>query len=273
MHTMWNRPAEVRPKEPPRKPLKVKGLVAGALVVVIGAAVAWWVLAPSSDRPVREGAERDRRIKEVKPSAPPKPKELTKEEKERLAHPGMELSPVGVWQPTNRPYRTDAKKVHGVYTNYSNKIRKEDVPYRNATEQLLFQTFSCRLGQSPMPFIKLPRKDMDNLVAILIDKNEVSEKDSPQMAANKELIAAAKKELKAYIKEGGKPNDFFEHYHHQLELAAQKRRDAMMQLNKIIREDRDPELARQFQAKVNEQFEKEGIMKLSKRIYDDPDDN
>lgn len=265
----WNKPSG--PQKPaPKKPSALRGLVAG-LVVVALAALAAYFLFSGKDAPKAERDDAKKsRIKEVEP-APAKPRELTPEEKEQLEHPGMVKSSMGVWQPTNRPYRANSTKVHSVYTNRTYRKRLE-APYRNGTEQVLLSLFSCRLGMAPRPIPRLPKKEMDNLIGILISENPVKEGDSPALAVGKEILAEAKLELKKYVKEGGDPYDFFNGYHKQLQQAYEKRMMSMKEVRRILNEEGDKELARQFQDKVNEGFKKEGIMPISIDLSDDEDE-
>lgn len=186
----------------------------------------------------------------------------------RDPHDGMVLSSTGVWQPTNRPFRAGSTKVHSVYTNRTRQARK-DLPYRNATEQLLLQTFGREVGLAPFPPLKIPKKDMEKLVDILISDNPAEEGESADTAVAKEVISAAKAEMKKFIKNGGNPNDFFEYYHGILMQAYSKRRMAQQEILRIAHKEKDPELARMMQREVNERLEKEGIKPLKLDLSDD----
>lgn len=202
----------------------------------------------------------------------PRPKELSEEEKEQLVHRGMVKSDMGVWQPTNRPWRAGRRKVHDVHTN-GLKRAKNQMPYRNATEQLLFQTFSRPLGSAPLPFAKLPQRDMENLANILLNDNQINDSDSDELAVGKDIVNKAKEELRKYLRGGGDVDTFFEYYHHQLELAYSKRRAAQQETLRIASEERDPDLARRFQEEINKKLVDDGIMPLKLSISDDPDEN
>ena len=272
----WNKPnsntvdatSSSRPAGRGKTPRLRRGLLAG-MIVVLGAGIAAWFLtsgeATSSSLHTKERGF----IKEVTPVVSvQKPKELTPEEKEQLAHPGMVKSSMGVWQPTNRPWRANSTKVHNVYTNHSAKARGP-VPYRNATEQMLYLTFGRPLGSAPMPAVKIPKKDMDNLVAILIDDNKVSDKDSEFMAAGKELITEAKKQMRKFIKDGGTPQEFFDYYQKETVRAYEKRRMARLEILRIAREEKDVDLAKSMRDKVNEELAKEGIMPVKMHLSED----
>ena len=173
-------------------------------------------------------------------------------------HEGYVLSPAGVWQPTNRPWRADAKKVHTVHTNWSHSAVK-NVPYRNAVEQMLLATFKCPRGTCPPPYVRIPQKDMERLVEILIDKPTVSEDDTLAQIKDKEVIATAKKQLMEYIRKGGKPEFFFKAYHNDLQKAYEKRTAVIREISRITTEEGDAGLAKDFQDEMNKRLKKEGI--------------
>ena len=162
-------------------------------------------------------------IKPNTPAVPSRhvPKEVVGPPSKANPHEGMVKSSLGVWQPTNRPWRAERRKVHAVHTNGASRVR-QPLPYRNATEQLLLQTFGREVGLAPFPLLKLPKKDMDNLVSILMSDNPVSEKDSEETALSKEIITEAKAEMRKFIKNGGNPSEFFEYYHKLLQQAYEK---------------------------------------------------
>ena len=244
-----------------RRGRRIHIIVAGA-VVVLGAAVAVWFLSSGMQTSEqREKAQKPKMIQSVEP-AKPQPRELTAAEKEALKHPGCVLSSVGVWQPTNRPWRANAKKVHNVYTNYS-KTARQYRPYRNATEQLLHQIFSCKVGDCPTPLLSLPDADKENLLGILIDKPDFKEDDSRQMIRDKKLIDRAKKELREYVKNGGRPQNFFSYYHKQLTKAYETRQMAISAVNEVVTEGKDPGLAKAFRDELNKRLKAEGIQPIT----------
>ena len=259
----WNRPsgeAESFPlgKKERSSILKRKGfrfsLLAAALIAIVAA---WWYWPRGESAGETPPPRNKGRIKEAKPAAMaqvntnilPKAKD---------PHEGYVLSPVGVWQPTNRPWRADAKKVHTVHTNWSHSAVK-NVPYRNAVEQMLLATFKCPRGTCPPPYVRISQEDMKHLVEILIDKPTVSEDDTPALIKDKEIIAAAKKELTEYIRKGGKPDFFFKAYHNDLQKAYEKRTAVIREISRLATEEGDAGLAKDFQDEMNKRLKKEGI--------------
>ena len=210
--------------------------------------------------PVQETAHTNKKIADARPTA----KRMAKPQPvdpEAAKHPGCVLSPAGVWQPTNRPWRANATKVHTVHTNFSKSARNK-VPFRNTVEQMLLSTYSCRMGQSPGPYLRIPPKDMQRLVEILISKADIKDDDSEVAIQNKELIARAKKDLADYVRSGGKPENFFKVQHDLLQKAYEKRQAAIREVTRLLTEEGDHTLANDFQNEMNRRFKKEGIMPI-----------
>lgn len=265
----WNKPStEGGGHSRERRTSPWRGVVAGLAVVAL-AIMAWWWMSGRS----RESAQPDRpRVKTQIAEASPKivaprpgPPEV---DAPRDPHEGMVLSSTGVWQPTNRPFRAGSTKVHAVYTNRTRRTRK-DLPYRNATEQLLLQTFGREVGLAPFPPLKIPKKDMEKLVEILISDNPANDGESSGTAVAKEVISEAKAEMKKFIRNGGNPNEFFEYYHGILMQAYSKRRMAQQEILRIAHKEKDSELARMMLKEVNDNLAKEGIKPLKLDLSDD----
>ena len=262
-----NKKSEKVKKRLYRKP---NGIFLTILLVAVGIAVVL-LLPRDGNQPSVSAEKKANKVTRIKPSAPHKPKQeqqartLTKVMNE---HEGMVKSSLGVWQPADRPWRADRRKVHAVHTNGANRVR-QPLPYNNATEQLLLQTFGREVGLSPFPLLKLPKKDMDNLVGILMSDNPISDKDSELIAISKEIITEAKAEMRKYIKDGGNPTEFFEYYHGLLRRAYDKRQIAKKEILRIAREEKDLELARLLQKEVNDKLIEEGIKPLKLDLPDD----
>ncbi len=255
---------------PSRRTCRVRPLVI-AVIVVILVVVTFLVVRRGTGTGEQETGDKGEKVQRQSPTIPsqtitntvvgpsiPLPKD---------PHEGMVLSPVGVWQPTNRPWRANAKKVHNVHTNWSHTARQK-VPYRNAVEQMLLTTFTCPLGTCPPPLLRIPRRDMDRLVDILIDKPVAEDDDTLAQIKNKEIIAAAKQEMKEYIKKGGRPENFFKSYHNQLQKAYELRSATIREINRLVTEEGDVKLAREFQDEMNRRFKKEGIKTIHLEIGD-----
>ena len=253
----------VKPKATAKKPSPVRGLVAGGLVIIL-AIIAYFVFFSASEKPQTEKADKERGlIKEVTPAAAPTNKVVEAKEKPKDPHAGMRLSSNGVWQPANRPYRAGRKYVHGVVTNRRNRFNNGVT--RGAVEQVMLQIFSRERGDMPLPLPDyLPEAEMKRLTEILIDKHEITEKDSEDVKISKEILNVAKSEMQKYIKEGGEPEDFLVYYHEELERSFYARKDAELYVQKLIRDGESADFISQFVDKTNEKLEAQNIKPINK---------
>jgi len=91
--------------------------------------------------------------------------------------------------------------------------------------------------------------------------NVPGETDSERDRDRKETVAAAKKELLAYVKEGGSVNDFLRNY--RTELRAAHETWKMMQREAIRTMERNPEEAPVIISEMNKRLEEKGIKHLN----------
>lgn len=265
----WNRTTEVEGAN--KKPAQgdkggVRVLLIGLAVVALGGIAAWWLIsgdgaAVSSKSPYRG---EPRLIKEVKPAAAPTNKVDVVQPKPKDPHEGMRQASNGVWHPTNRPYRAGSKYSHAVRTNMASRIRAKNALHKNAVEQVLLQIFTCEVGDMPWALpAALPEEEMKRLTEILISKNEIRDTDSETAIYGKEVLAAAKKEMMKFIKDGGEPEDFIVHYHDELEKAFYARRDAEDYVKEMLDNKEDPKIIEALIEKTNERFAEKGIKPIS----------
>ena len=255
----WNRPRQSAECGVPSAKKRVLGawcLVLGAVCLVVGgAALLLW---PEGERGEDVASTERGRIREVKPAKArsaesevrrakkPKPKTVEEamanlEEQPKPEIKKRELSPEEWDRLTNRVFQT-------------------------GTEQLMSWVFTTEPGDMPMPIPNISKKDRDNIIAVLFSKNEIKETDSEKVKFCKEQVDAAKKEMIAYIKQGGDPDDFLQYYYHELRSCFETRREAIRQAQHLF--DEDPELGRAFVEKVNEKFEKDGIKQIKKEQFE-----
>lgn len=249
-----------KPKVTAKKPSSVRGIAAGSLVCAL-AIGAYFVFFSGSDKPQAEQTAKERgRIKEVTPAAAPKakPKELTAEEKEKLAHPGMVKAKNGVWHPAGIPYDPKWKHAHKVVTNMSAYVQESVA--ENATEQILFNIFSLERGDMPSPLPpEIPEDDLKHMAEIIMSRSEVSDKDSGLVAFQKDVMNAAKKALGEHIRNGGEIADFILDYQEELERCYMKKKDMQDYLDDMVEKGEDHGLIRSMTRKLNEKLASEGI--------------
>ena len=258
----WNRPSDA-PQPPPKKsapPSLKRGLLAGLLVIALGALGLY--LFSNGEATSSSLQKKDRGlIREATPAAAPKPRELTAEEKEQLAHPGMVKAPNGVWHPKGIPFDPKWTRPHGVVTN-SWGLRSRSAA-NNATEQILINVFSRERGDvPPMLPARIPEREWKTMAETLIAKSEVDETDTTLTALQKGLLNDVKAELRECLKKGGNVEDFIADYEDELKRCYLKRMDMRTFLADMVKNGDDPALIRDMTAKLNEKLEAEHIKPL-----------
>lgn len=242
------------PRMPIAAPRKAHVIAAAAIVVVLAAA-AILLLSRKGSEPKRGADGRKRAI----PVAAAATNAAHKAEAERTSArtvdeaiqkvPALERPPIKVRELT--PEEWD---------------RLTNRTFKTGTEQLMSWVFATEVGDMPMPIPHISEEDRQNIVAILISKNEISENDSERTKECKNAVAAAKKEMIKYLKEGGDPDEFLQYYHQELKRAFEVRNEAINQIQEVW--DEDPALGEEFLDKINEKFESEGIKAIRKEQFE-----
>lgn len=219
-------------------------LIAAALVLTAVGLVIW--LADELHPADAAKPTKDRRLRTVEPAkvkaprpAKPKPKTVN----DALDNLG-ELPQVAV-EPS--PNAVDLSR-------YNRRV------FKSGTEQLMSWVFTTTPGDLPMPIPELSKEERSELAAVLISKNPIEEGDSDTVRECKEVVSLAKKEMIKFIKEGGDPDEFLQHYYRELENAFQYRSEAQRQADQLLEED--PNMAAEFVKKVNEKLGENGIMPI-----------
>lgn len=199
----WNRPSNGTSPKPTKKPATLKGLVA-AVVVVCGAAIAWFVLSPAAPEDSKADEKTKRRIKEVTPAPAPKP---------LVPKPGMvfttnRFGKVTEHPPTNRwghPWHWGPnKKLHPAHTS---RIDRASLPlyervFQNSADRhiaglLVIEPGTDLIGSDePSPwFLKSFEKSLKEPVLVTHD-------DTEEVKELKRAVNETKAELKARMDAG-----------------------------------------------------------------------
>ena len=263
----WNRPSNdqktktaLRRGRTPR-PTLVRGLIAGSVAILVGAATVWFIHSPSGEtRRDAASTVKQARIKEVKHAKVKVYREETKVEKTKELEPVLPSDPGSV---SNRAAREAflkrARANPETWFLMTNKNQKTEQVFETCVDQALNNIFNTELGDDPpIPPGEIPIWEKRRLAEILINKIEVTEEDSDRMAERKEQVQFAKNELKKFIKEGGDPEDFFGYYYKELRKAHDRREDSAAIVRETVKTD-DPEIARKLLDQVNEMLTKDGI--------------
>ena len=237
------------------------GILSGIAVVVV--AVATWLLTahkgqqgePPMQKPstlaAKEAPKAAKRTPKAadKPSAPPV----------EVPPPPIPKKPTGnLPAPSKLSDEVRAIKAASLTNTVAavTNARPEQV-FKTATEQVMSFIFNAEVGDMPPPLPTLPRHEMERIEEILNTPNVVKEGDSEDVAAKKQMLEQAKRELKDYMAQGGTPTEFLRFYHEQLKKYYQERQDAQKLVMTMIRDE--PEVAGEFMKKVNQRLAERGI--------------
>lgn len=258
----WNRPSAEQPvvkKGGTKVPSVWKGIVAGLLVAVPLVALFVWMFAGDEVSP-QEDSRKSGRIAERRPASVSKATERKVERKRAVEHPKTVEDALANVGEMPKPMINKRELTPEEWNRITNRT------YSTCTEQIMSWIFTKQLGDVPMPIPPIDDRDRDNLVAILISKNPVTESDSEKTAMSKEAVAAAKKAMIEYIKEGGDPDDFLQYYGQEMKNAYEYRRMAEEQIDELL-EEGDLPVARGFIRKMNEVFDEKGIKPIYETQY------
>ena len=258
----WNRSSEEKKvgveKRGGQRNVHLKGLIAGAIVVV-GAAIAAWLLWPEGVARVKQGTSSPVPARQIKSDVGKKSR-LKPIERREVVKTGEKVADALAEVESIEPLKIAPMPV----TSKLKGLRLKR-PFKSGVEQLLSWVFCIEPGEMPVPIPSISEEDRQHLAEILISRNEIEEDDTPAVIAMKETVDYAKKEMIKYIKNGGDPDDFIRYYHRELNKAFEIRNEAISQAAALAEEE--PELAREFVKKVNEKFSNDGIKPLDIREF------
>lgn len=237
----------------------VKGLVAGAIVVIAGVASIVYFTGNNGKTGDATGGNRGKiaAVNPAKPKKQIKKVEYTSPEKtgDKLTDALAEVAAAEQALTITQPPKVN------IPPGYTNRT------FKTGVEQLMSWVFTVEVGDMPMPIPPIGEDDREQLAAILVSKNEIKDSDSEMAAFAKEQVDYAKKEMAEFIKQGGDPDEFLQYYFGQLRHAFEFRNEAQQQYYDLLEED--PELAEEFAKRVNESFDEKGI----KHIFTDKEEN
>ena len=155
-------------------------------------------------------------------------------EREDMAFEEMKRKPIDLTPKTNRIFRT------GIETSMA-------------------RIFMTKLGDPPPPpfTTAIPLRDEAHLAEILVAGNPVLESDTDEQREAKEIVELAKKEMAAYIKDGGEPEGFLAYYRGKLQEAFETRRESAKEFMRVLRED--PDIAGEYLERINGRLAEKGI--------------
>ena len=238
-------------------PSWAKGGIVGVIVLAIAGGV-WWWLGRVETRP--SATEKPAKVKEAKPESKPRAKPVR-----------TNVGNVESTSSSNVLVRSEKAIVvdgDGTVPNSdtltiaptNSSPLSSPSPFKSGTEQVMGWIFMCPVGKMPPMLPTIPSEELARIDEILNSPNLVNSDDSERIADMKETVELAKQELKAFLAQGGKVEDFLAHYHGLLVKAHRARESARMAAESVDRND--PGLSDEFRKKVNEMLDKEGIEAL-----------
>ena len=143
-------------------------------------------------------------------------------------------------------------------------------PFRSGTEQVMGWIFMCPVGSMPPLLPTLPEEDLKNIEKILDSPNLVGRDDTDHVADAKQTVDYAKTELRRFLEDGGRVEDFLRYYHGVLVRAHVQREDARNEYERMAKEDTT--MAEQFRVEANKMLSAKGIVPLAKIDGEDEED-
>lgn len=250
----WNKPSTTD-QQPIRKsgaktPSAICSILAGVTIVILGA-LCFFLFSGNEDAPEAKATKGRGRIKEVKPAPAPK----------AVVQP--EPDPVDTRAQKSKEWREKLMKIaeHNPQlmfhlTNDASKVEKP--VFTTSVEQVMDWIFNCVPGDDPLPLPNLSEESPDIIARALISFNEVSDKDTEDIAQRKESVMLAKKALRQFIKEGGDYPEFMEYYRKQLVQYRKLWLDAQTSIEKAPADLNQEEMTRLVE-KTNAMLEEKGI--------------
>lgn len=129
-------------------------------------------------------------------------------------------------------------------------------------EQLMLTVFTTELGDMPPMLPAIPAFDEERFEKLVNRKTNPEKGDSEEVLLSKEIVNEVKKELAKYLKEGGTTSGFLSYYVSELDSAFKEREMCKSLAMKAMKTE-DPEVAREYFFRLNEELAKKGIKPLT----------
>ncbi len=238
-----------------QSPRALRGLIAGAVVVVVACVGLFFVLSGGEDeKPVEKVEKKPKVVKKAEePAVKPKPAPVKKTEAPKPAEPKEKKVSLRDMTPEQR---LDWQIKRAAATPLPAEPATNRA-FRTGAEQLLSWVFMTELGDMPPPLPSVSLYDEVHLEEILNSPNPIREGDSERTKDAKQTVELAKKELKAYIEKGGDITGFLEYYRGVLVQAAEEYSQSRREVMRICRED--PDIAEDYIKATNKILAEKGI--------------
>jgi len=246
------------------------GLVAGLVVVALGLSAHWYFgRARTPSAPHAPDVVRPAHIKAVTPAPAPKQR-AAEEDKEKTAKARPERVQYAdeesreaaerrnrhelMWA---RKLKTD-KRLQAYLKNY----KPPQQTFKTGTEQVLDWIFNAKVGDNPpVPLPPMSQFELDHIDEVLDSVNEIKDEDDEALAERKRVVDEVKGELKDYLAKGGTVQEFFDHYHAELQRAWETKAEARHSVEQVM-EEGDNNLSVKYLEKVNKLLDVQGIPEI-----------
>lgn len=233
----WNKPSQVK-KPAPKKPTALRGLIAGAAVVLVALGAVYFFMGEETKVEIKESTK-PRRIKEVEPAKAKtnvvKVVELTPEEKEKLRRKagGMYTNDYGYVY--NRPIKGRAitnDMNETVAKSFADKVFNNFVD-RSIGDLIDTEPGTAFVGDSRSLFgPSFKKKFLKSLEVPII----VSRDDPPEVATLKRAVIDAKIDLKARLDAGEDISEIMVQARDELQSLGLYKAELEKELDKIARD-------------------------------------
>ena len=133
-------------------------------------------------------------------------------------------------------------------------------PFTTGTDQIIAMFANVKLGYAPPPFFNLPMNE--NVEKMLAKDIALYDDDDEKVVESKENTARMKQELKKYIAEGGKPENFLAYYHAELTKAYDEWKGSQQYVVELLRAG-DKQGAEKYVLEQNVKFQERGIREVA----------
>ena len=206
----WNRGTST-PKPAPKKPSPIRGIVAGLVVVALGAGIVAWLFKSGEAESLPLQEKKPARIKEVTPAHAPTNavQAAATPKKDRKNWREDEIKALEERYGDNMP--RDIKSYYYSLKNPVKRTFRPKMPYgylRHPSERVIAEVLQIEPGTEFVIKPEYGENFNQDFVNALLDKIEINPDDDEETRGVKEFVTNAKKEIAALVKkEGKKPNE------------------------------------------------------------------
>ena len=227
----WNKPRQT-PKPAPKKPTALRGLIAGAAVVLVALGAVYFFMLDSKPKVEVKKTTKTHRIKEVTPA--PAPARTNKVEAEKAVEEEKPAAEPEVVVETLTNGMTSVVKTKK-FARISS-LRAKNPMFKCLAHSVLYSYTDPGVDVPP------PEKLLDSdIIEAITTPIEYRPTDTPEQVERKKSLEMMIKELKKYIKDGGTANGYIAELAHRQELEAEATRTVREDVRNLVLEGKKDE--------------------------------